>query len=128
MPASLRAESVGALQPVGSGARDGGGWLDDVIEAASVEPVRRWTLAELAGIAGRPPVHVAKGFRAKTGISLGTFQRLRRLTRLSLALRTAKTPLALLAADFGYCDQAHMNAEFRAAFGISPGRFRRELH
>ena len=126
--ASLAAEIVGALQPVASGARDGGGWIDDVIEAVSDEPVRRWTLAELAGIADRHPVHVAKGFRVKTGMSLGAFQRLRRLTRLSLALRTAKTPLALLAADFGYCDQAHMNAEFRAAFGISPGRFRRELH
>jgi hypothetical protein len=27
-----------------------------------------------------------------------------------------------------YCDQAHMNTEFRAAFGISHGKFRRELH
>jgi AraC family transcriptional regulator len=82
----------------------------------------------LAAIVDRHPVHVAQSFRAKTGISLGAFQRVQRLTCLSLALRHGKMPLATLAAEFGYCDQPHMNAEFRAAFGISPGRYRRAFH
>jgi AraC-like DNA-binding protein len=34
----------------------------------------------------------------------------------------------MLAAEFGYFDQSHMNAEFRAAFGASPGRYRRDFH
>jgi AraC-like DNA-binding protein len=61
-------------------------------------------------------------------MSLGAFQRLRRLTGLGLALRQGQLPLAALAHEFGYCDQSHMNAEFRAAFGVSPGRYRREFH
>ena len=126
--ASLSAEVMSSFEQLAGRRHDGGRWIDDLVEAISEEPVRRWSLRELAEIAGRHPVHVAKSFREKTGISLGAFQRLRRLTRLSLALRTGKTPLAMLAADFGYCDQAHMNAEFRAAFGASPGKFRRELH
>jgi len=125
--ASFAAEIMGAVegeQPT----VDRGLWLRDIVEAISDEPDRRWTLGELAQIADRHPVHIAQAFRARTGISLGLFQRLRRLTAVSLALRSGATPLAELAAEFGYCDQSHMSTEFRAAFGISPGRYRREFH
>lgn len=124
--AALAAEIVGESR--GSGRPDRGNWLDRVIEAISDEPGRRWTLNEIAIVAGRHPVRVAQVFRATTGMSLGAFQRLRRLTSLSLALRRDKTPLALLAAEYGYCDQSHMNSEFRAAFGVSSGRYRTDLH
>jgi len=126
--ASLAAEVMADLDPVGSFTRDAGKWIDFVVQAISDEPDRRWSLGELAEIADRHPVHVAQSFRAKTGMSLGAFQRLRRLTCLTLALRQGSTPLATLAAEFGYCDQSHMNAEFRAACGVSPGRYRREFH
>lgn len=126
--ASLSAEIMGALRPGQSRAGERRGWIDGIVEAISDEPDRRWTLRELAATAGHHPVHVAQAFRAKMGITLGAFQRLRRLTRLSLALRTGKTPLALLAAEFGYCDQSHMTTEFREAFGVSPGRYRRDFH
>jgi AraC family transcriptional regulator len=126
--ASLAAEIMGDLHPLGMCARDGGKWIDRIVEAISDEAERRWTLSELAEIAERHPVHVAQSFRAATGLSLGAFQRMRRVTCLSLALRTGKIPLAALAAEFGYYDQSHMTAEFRAAFGISPGRYRREFH
>ena len=125
--ASLAAEIMAGLRP-GSENRDCGKWIDRIIEAISDDPGRRWSLHELAGIADRHPVHVAQSFRHVTGTSLGAFQRLRRLTCLSLALRRGDSPLALLAAEFGYYDQSHMNAEFRAAFGISPGRYRRDFH
>lgn len=126
--ASLAAEILGSLDPGPSSASDRGRWLGRVLEAMCDEPERRWTLAEIAAVADRHPVHVAQAFRASTGLSLGGFQRLRRLTSLSLALRRSDTPLAALAAAFGYCDQSHMNAEFRAAFGRSPGAYRRDVH
>lgn len=126
--ASLAAEIMGDLRPEGRADRDAGKWIVTVVEAISDEPTRRWSLRELAAIAGRHPVHVAQSFRANTGISLGAFQRLRRLTRLALALRHGNASLAALAADFGYCDQSHMTTEFRSAFGVSPGRFRSALH
>jgi AraC family transcriptional regulator len=125
--AALAAEIMGQIQPIESLA-DGGGWIDRVVEAISDEPARRWSLGELAAIAGRHPVHVAQAFRARSGLSLGAFQRLRRLTSLSLALRRGETPLAILAAEYGYCDQSHMTSEFRTAFGTSPGRYRRDVH
>lgn len=125
---SLAAEIMGGLAAAGTIRCDPGRWLDTVVDAISDEPEHRWTLAELAAIANRHPVHVAQSFRAKTGVSLGSFQRLRRLTCIALALRHGNTPLAALAAEFGYCDQSHMSSEFRAAFGTSPGRYRREFH
>lgn len=126
--ASLAAEIMGQLRPPEAWGQDRGRWIDRIVEAMSDEPDRRWSLGELARIAERHPVHVAQAFRARTGISLGAFQRLRRLTCLSLALRGGNSPLAALAAEFGYCDQSHMTSEFRAAFGVSPGRYRRDLH
>lgn len=126
--ASLAAEIISDLQPLRSGPRDCGKWIDRIVEAISDTAERRWTLKELAGIVGRHPVHVAQSFRAATGISLGSFQRMRRLTSLSISLRTGNVPLAALAAEFGYCDQSHMTMEFRSTFGVSPGRYRREFH
>jgi AraC family transcriptional regulator len=126
--ASLAAEIMDELRPPRSLRRDRGKWIDRLVEAISDEPDRRWTLSELARIAERHPVHVAQAFRARTGISLGAFQRLRRLTSVSLALRNGTTPLAALAADFGYYDQAHMTSEFRRAFGVTPGQYRRDFH
>jgi AraC family transcriptional regulator len=126
--ASLAAEIMGDLGPATPRRQDHGGWIGKVVEAISDEPYRRWSLAEMSRIADHHPVHVAQSFRAKTGISLGAFQRLRRLTRLCLALQRSNESLAALAAAFGYCDQAHMNSEFRAAFGVSPGRYRRSFH
>ena len=126
--ASLAAEIMASLDPAPATKSDRGGWLGRVVEAICDAPDRRWTLAEIAAVADRHPVHVAQSFRARTGMSLGAFQRLRRLTGLSLALRNARTPLAALAAEFGYCDQSHMNSEFRAVLGTSPGRYRRDFH
>jgi AraC family transcriptional regulator len=127
--ASLAAEIMGDLRPGEDHARDHGRWLDRIVEAIADDgDGRRWSLRELAAIAQRHPVHVAQAFRAKTGMSLGAFQRSRRLTKLSLTLKRTDVPLAALAVEFGYCDQAHMTAEFSRAFGVSPGGYRRELH
>ena len=126
--ASLAAEIMGELARDEQPKRDRGLWVDRIIQAISDEPDRRWSLRELAAIADRHPVHIAQAFRAKTGLSLGAFQRLRRLTSLSLVLRREQTSLAELAAAFGYCDQSHMTSEFRAAFGVTPGRYRSDFH
>lgn len=126
--ASLAAEIVAQIRLPRADADNSGDWINRIVEAISDEPRRRWNLRELAEIVGRHPVHMAQAFRARTGTSLGAFQRRRRLVSLSLALRRGRSPLVILASEFGYCDQSHMNSEFRAAFGVSPGRYRREFH
>jgi AraC family transcriptional regulator len=125
---SLTAELMAEIHDESLDHRHHGKWVERLIEAISDEPRRRWSLVELAAVADRHPVHVAQTFRAKFGMSLGEFQRRQRLICLSLALRRGKDPLAMLANEFGYCDQSHMTSEFRTAFGVSPGRYRRDLH
>lgn len=125
---SLAAEIMAEIRPAGHDEGGCAGWIGRIVEAISDEPGRRWRLGELAAIAERHPVRLAQAFRGRTGLSLGAFQRLRRLTSLGLALRHGRRPLAMLAADYGYCDQSHMIFEFRRAFGISPGRYRRGLN
>jgi len=126
--ASLAVEILDALGPAKRAPPGSGGWIAKVVQAISDEPYRRWSLDEMSRIANHHPVHVAQSFRVAAGMSLGAFQRLRRLTRLSLALRHGKQSLAVLACEFGYCDQPHMTSEFRAVFGVSPGRYRRDFH
>ena len=124
--AALAAEIKAEIQS-GPSTDKCGGWIDRVVEAISDEPRRRWTLGQLSEIAERHPVRLAQSFRLRTSMSLGEFQRLRRLTSLSVALRHRPTPLAELAAEFGYCDQPHMSSEFRRGFGVSPGRYRQDF-
>ncbi len=75
-------------------------------------------LARRFSISGR---HVSRTCRAATGLSP---KQLARMVRFQAALRAlAATParnLASLAADHGYCDQAHLTGEFRALLGASP--------
>jgi AraC family transcriptional regulator len=126
--ASLAADIMADIGVIEGDLADSSIWMRRVVEAISDEPRRRWTLRELARIADRHPVHVAQAFRSKSGMSLGGFQRVRRLVRLSVVLHESAEPLAMIASDFGYCDQSHMNSEFRAAFGTTPGQFRRAFH
>jgi AraC family transcriptional regulator len=126
--AGLAAEIHGQIQAGGTPSGKDGDWMGRVVEAISDEPRRRWTLGQLAEIADRHPVRLAQAFRLRAGMSVGEFQRLRRLTNLGVALRRRSTPLATIAVEFGYCDQSHMTSEFRRAFGISPGRYRHDFH
>jgi AraC family transcriptional regulator len=108
---------------------DGGeaGWLAGVIEAIDAEPHLAWRLEDVAALAGRHPSHLARTFRRRTGVSLGAWRRRRRLTELALRLRRGNEPLADLAADLGYADQAHMTREFRTRACAAPAAWRREL-
>ena len=126
--ASLAADILAGIGVMDSAPAESIGWVRTIVEAICDEPRRRWTLSELATIADRHPVRVAQAFRAQSGVTLGEYQRLRRLVSLSLALRANSSPLATLACEFGYCDQSHMNFEFSAAFGVSPGTYRRAFH
>lgn len=125
--ASLAAQLFEELGLISQACKSGS-WIDKIAEAMCDEPARRWSLRELAAIAQRHPVHLAQAFRAQTGVSIGMFQRRRRIMRLCLALRSGSTPLATLAAELGYSDQSHMTSELRTAIGMSPGRYRRLFH
>lgn len=61
--------------------------------------------------------------QAGTGCPPSFWRGLARARQAAAALAGAE-PLAAIAADCGYADQAHMTRAFRQWFGTSPGRFR----
>lgn len=48
---------------------------------------------------------------------------LARVRRCAQAMAVLDEPLAQLASDYGYADQAHMNREFKRWFGVTPSTF-----
>lgn len=89
------------------------------------------TLPALARELAASPFHLARTFRAETGLPI--HQYLLRL-RLNLALDRLAEPsasLAMLALDLGFASHAHFTSTFRRVFGAAPsdvrGRQWREL-
>ena len=100
--------------------------------AARGDPVARWAARRIADTGGREPIaalRAASGlsdgrlavlFREQVGVGPKRLARIHRFDRALGLLTGPGGPLAGIAADAGYYDQPHMNAEFRALAGLTP--------
>ncbi len=61
--------------------------------------------------------------RAEVGLPPKTVARLIRFDHICRRLRGAPARWAEIAVDAGYCDQSHLNREFRELAGTTPGDF-----
>lgn len=77
-------------------------------------------LADAVGYSRR---HVTAVFHEQIGLPPKTVARLLRFERVCARLRGAPARWADIAADSGYCDQAHLNRDFRQLAGTTPSRF-----
>ncbi|MEJ8574600.1 AraC family transcriptional regulator [Microbaculum marinum] len=82
--------------------------------------------SELEAVADIDRYTLARQFRFRFGTSPYRYLTMRRLEQARVAIR-AGTALAEVAADAGFADQSHMTRQFKRAYGISPGRWRRML-
>ena len=77
---------------------------------------------ELEDVAGLDRYTIARQFRRQFGTSPHRYLLMRRLgsarERISLG-----EPLADIAADTGFADQAHLTRHFKKAYGMTPGRW-----
>ena len=64
-----------------------------------------------------------RDFRQCLGVAPAAYARLARFRRAVGAVASGE-PLAHVAADHGYADQAHMTRTFRALAGMTPGQVR----
>jgi AraC family transcriptional regulator len=81
-------------------------------------------VADLARLASLSESHFATLFKEVFHITpMGYYRRLR-LQRAQQLLATTSTPLADIALQLGYTDQAHFTRSFTAAFGVSPAKHR----
>lgn len=82
-------------------------------------------LGPLAGMVGVHRVTLARAFRDHFGCPVGAYARRVRLERARRLLARSDLPLAAVAAEAGFSDQAHLTRACRAAFGRTPGDLRR---
>lgn len=94
------------------------------VEANVFEPL---TLAGLAAVAGLSPYHFARQFNARFRLAPMAFVRARRLG-LAAGVLAGPCPPALtdLAFNAGFESQEGFTRAFKRAFGVSPGRYRRD--
>ncbi|MFI6323266.1 helix-turn-helix domain-containing protein [Nonomuraea sp. NPDC050556] len=81
------------------------------------------SVASLADALGWSHRHLVARFHDQVGLSPKAVARVVRFNR-ALSLLTPEVSLAELAAECGFYDQAHMNREFRALSGTTPGQIR----
>jgi AraC family transcriptional regulator len=70
------------------------------------------------------PIHLARTFRARYGISVGEYGRRVRIEWAAAEIARGESSLAAVATEAGFADQSHFTRLFRRYVGTTPARFR----
>jgi AraC family transcriptional regulator len=97
-------------------------WLARACRALDEESA---SIREVARAIGIHPVHLAREFRRRFGVTPTAYRRRGRVRRAARLLAHSTLPLAETALAAGYADQAHMTRELRAVAGLTPRGLRR---
>lgn len=92
----------------------------DFIQSHLVENV---SLLELANQANVSTFHFARQFRATVGLPPHQFVLRQRIQRSLALIKARKLPLAQIAVESGFHDQAHFTHAFRKVLGITPAMY-----
>lgn len=124
----LFSELVGCMDP---GLRRAGMrppvWLPRVEEMVRARFRENLPLATLSACAGVHPAHLTRVFRRFLGKSPGDLARELRVRSVCEGLADRDRPLAELAFEAGFADQAHMSRIFASQTGMTPGTLRGTL-
>ncbi len=102
-------------------------WFARAEECIRQKFLETLSLDELAREAGVHPMHLARGFRQVTGLSVGEFARILRIERAIDLLTDRDIPLTHVAHLTGFSDQSHFTRVFKKKMGMTPGEYRLEL-
>ena len=100
-------------------------WLARVIDLIEADLAAAPALSELAALIGAHPSHLARLFKATHGETIGEYIRRRRVETADQAVRYTNRPIANIAADIGFADQAHFTRCYKHRFGVGPATRRR---
>tara|TARA_R110002074_G_scaffold320126_1_gene490527 strand:+ start:1695 stop:2546 length:852 start_codon:yes stop_codon:yes gene_type:complete len=98
--------------------------IQRVHAAIHANPAADHALDELADIAALSRFHFHRVYTAMTGETVAEAVRRIRLGRAAQALRRGSAPVAQIGRDHGYANAGSFSRAFRAAFGVTPSRFR----
>ena len=102
-------------------------WVERARELIHARFAERLTLEEIAAHADVHPVHLATVFRRRFHCTIGDYIRDRRIEYASRELAKARTPLALIALDAGFANQAHFSTTFKRMTGFTPAAYRKSF-
>ena len=99
-------------------------WLSGVLKELDSDSYHIPTLKHLAQQAGVSTAHLSRIFRNALGQTIFEYHRQRRLIAASGKIVSTSDSLAVIAAEVGFCDQAHFTKSFKQHFGITPSEYR----
>jgi AraC-like DNA-binding protein len=97
-----------------------------VVEYLRANLDRRLTLDELAAVAGLSPFHFLRRFKAQYHATPQQMLMALRLYEAKQRLARGE-PAAQVAAAVGLTDQAHLTRAFSHRYGVTPGRYQRQV-
>jgi AraC family transcriptional regulator len=100
-------------------------WLQQAVEYLRANFKESPTLQEVAEAAGVHPVHLAREFRRKQGLTVGEYIRKLRVDLACQELVRSKQPIVDIAVKAGFSDHSHMTRVFRRQTGLTPTEFRK---
>lgn len=112
-------------RPCAAPARRPPRWLVDSVGRVRDAWDPSLTVAILARDAGVHPVYLARCVRRWYGSSVSAELRRARLRAAAAAIAGRRDTLSTVAHAMGYADEPHLNRDFRAVVGLTPGQFRR---
>jgi AraC-like DNA-binding protein len=98
----------------------------DLVKRITDDPELR-RVAQLAELSGLPERRLQRMFADYVGVSPKWVMRRARLHEAALRVEAdgpASVDWAMLAADLGYADQAHLTRDFTSTLGVPPSRYR----
>ena len=120
----LALQLLGAAGRAGVAATSSKQWLDDAVDVLRARVPETMTLSDVADAVGVHPVHLARAFRSRFGVSVGEYARTLRLEWATRELAEGDSPLVEVAAGAGFADQSHFTRAFRRYAGTTPARYR----
>ena len=100
-------------------------WPD--LLAADLRTLKPFMLARWAETHALSPETISRGFARAFGVSPHLYRAEARARRAIVECANPALPLAVVAAELGFSDQAHMTHAVRALSGRTPGEWRRRL-
>ena len=93
-------------------------------ELLRADPVRRWSIAELANEVHLSASQLGRVFVNAYGKSPIAYLAMLRAERMACLLRTSDVPIAVIAREVGWNDPAFAARQFRRSVGITPACYR----
>ncbi|HVY27839.1 MAG TPA: AraC family transcriptional regulator [Polyangiaceae bacterium] len=98
--------------------------IERVLRAIEAEPNRRYSVRELAKLAGASRASFVRLFRAATGSSPQRWLTARRLERACALLLASDATVVEVAARAGYTSEFAFSRAFKRQYGLAPRHFR----